>query len=64
MGELDATTFQIACDLIDLHGDQVFPFLFERISQLMAAVEMEQVAAWVVIRNVVVLLTTANDTVH
>jgi hypothetical protein len=62
--ELDARAIQIAYELIDFHGDEVSAYLHERISQLIAAGDTEQVSAWVIIRKAVALLLNADGTLH
>ena len=54
----------IARELIAEHGDAVAAFLQARIDALTEARDLEQLAAWFVIRNAVALTLKGDTTLH
>ncbi len=60
----DARAFLIARDLIARHGDDVARFLQEKIDSLTQAGDLEQLSAWLVIRNAVTLSLGSDPTLH
>lgn len=60
----EARAFMIARELIAQHGDHVAEFLQAKIDALIDSADLEQLAAWSVIRNAVTLTLESNATSH
>lgn len=60
----DARAFMIARELIAQHGDAVGDFLQAKISESMAARDLEQFSDWFIIRNAVALTLNSGTTLQ
>jgi len=60
----EARAFQTARELIAKHGDDVGVVLQEKIDELMASRDLDQLSAWFVIRNAVALTLGSDTRLH